>query len=203
MVRAVLHAAVVELARCGYVALRIEDVAARARVNKTTVYRRWPTKIALVSATLRSFGGPLPEPRPGPLRDQLLQLADDFVERARSAEGKGIARVAENDLDHPEVAALARELRAHFHAPWIVVVQRAIDDGELKASLDVALVVDTVVSTIMTRMFRYREKVEKHFVGALVDLVLDGARPTEARMSRRAAKAQLARNHGRERVSPR
>ena len=37
-----------ELALVGYGALRVEDVAARAAVNKTTVYRRWPEKVALV-----------------------------------------------------------------------------------------------------------------------------------------------------------
>lgn len=195
--RAVLQAAALELARSGYVAFRIEDVATRARVNRTTIYRRWPTKADLVSAILRSFGGPRPQSLPGPLREQsgpgglreqLLQLADDFVERARSAEGKGVARIAESELDHPEVAALAREVRAQFRAPWMAVVQRAIECGELKASLDVALVVDTMLATIRMRVFRPREKVDRHFLGALIDLVLEGAATTVARRRVRMAK---------------
>ena len=44
VVRDVLRAAIEELSTNGYSALRVEDVAARAGVNKTTVYRRWPTK---------------------------------------------------------------------------------------------------------------------------------------------------------------
>ena len=44
VVRDVLDASAKELARVGYAALRMDDVAAAAGVNKTTVYRRWPTK---------------------------------------------------------------------------------------------------------------------------------------------------------------
>ena len=50
IVRRTLAAAVDELGRVGYVDLRVEDVARRAKVNKTTVYRRWPTKEDLVRA---------------------------------------------------------------------------------------------------------------------------------------------------------
>jgi AcrR family transcriptional regulator len=48
VVRGVMEATLAELALTGYGALRIEDVAVRAGVNKTTVYRRWPTKEELV-----------------------------------------------------------------------------------------------------------------------------------------------------------
>src|SRR5512138_898011 len=57
VVRDVLAAAAAEMARVGYVALRVEDVAARAGVNKTTVYRRWPTKADLVRDVLCGLGG--------------------------------------------------------------------------------------------------------------------------------------------------
>ena len=48
VVHAVLEATLDELGLVGYGALSVEQVATRAGVNKTTVYRRWPTKAALV-----------------------------------------------------------------------------------------------------------------------------------------------------------
>jgi AcrR family transcriptional regulator len=33
-------------------AMRVEDIAARSGVNKTTIYRRWPTKAKLLKSAL-------------------------------------------------------------------------------------------------------------------------------------------------------
>ena len=42
----------------GYAGLRVEDVAAKAGVNKTTIYRRWPTRADLVIAALTALAAP-------------------------------------------------------------------------------------------------------------------------------------------------
>src|SRR4051794_31864923 len=73
VVRGVLGAALEELGRRGYGALKIDDVAMRAGVNKTTVYRRWPTKEDLVRAALLSITADrFVIPDTGSLRSDLL-----------------------------------------------------------------------------------------------------------------------------------
>jgi hypothetical protein len=52
VVQKILEAAREELATVGYRGFRIEEVAARAEVNKTTIYRRWPAKADLVREAL-------------------------------------------------------------------------------------------------------------------------------------------------------
>jgi DNA-binding transcriptional regulator YbjK len=52
---AILAATFRELIDSGYAAMSVEAVAARAGVNKTTIYRRWPTLDDLVT---RSPPGP-------------------------------------------------------------------------------------------------------------------------------------------------
>jgi AcrR family transcriptional regulator len=47
-----LDAVIEELAAASYERLSIPDVAERAGVNKTSVYRRWPTRSDLVRAAL-------------------------------------------------------------------------------------------------------------------------------------------------------
>src|SRR5262245_66483 len=94
VVRGVLAAALEELGRTGYGALRIEDVAARAGVNKTTVYRRWPTKEDLVRAALLSItADQFVVPNTGSLRTDLLAIARGMVAMARSCEGQGLMRM--------------------------------------------------------------------------------------------------------------
>ena len=74
VVEDVLKATLEEIGRAGYEALRVEDVASRSGVNKTTIYRRWPTKVDLVSAAMRHLA-PAPEPpETGSVRSDLLAL---------------------------------------------------------------------------------------------------------------------------------
>ena len=58
VVESVLHTTLEVLGQQGYAQLRIEDIAARAGVNKTTIYRRWPTRSRLVMAALTSLAAP-------------------------------------------------------------------------------------------------------------------------------------------------
>ena len=51
----ILQAALDELGEVGYGAFRIESVAARARVGKSTIYRHWPDKLALIADAFETF----------------------------------------------------------------------------------------------------------------------------------------------------
>src|SRR6266487_2194893 len=68
----ILRATAEELSTSGYAGLRIEDVAARSGVNKTTIYRRWPRKSDLVSAALLHLWADEAPPDTGSLREDLL-----------------------------------------------------------------------------------------------------------------------------------
>ena len=61
--RAVYAATVAELTDVGYGGLTMEGIAARARTGKAALYRRWPTKHALVLDALRHAMPPVPQPR--------------------------------------------------------------------------------------------------------------------------------------------
>jgi AcrR family transcriptional regulator len=52
VVETVRESTMVELARVGFSGLTIEGVAKAANVNRTTIYRRWPSKAALLLAVL-------------------------------------------------------------------------------------------------------------------------------------------------------
>lgn len=174
VVREVLDAALAELARVGYAALRVEDVAAQAGVNKTTIYRRWPTKAALVGAALRLVKGPAAPPETGSLRGDLLALARHSVARSSSLTGTGVVRMIMSELDHPEVGALFLALREEGRAPWITVLERATRRGELPAGSDPRLIAELILGAVSARL-RLREPIDEGFLEATVDLVVLGA----------------------------
>jgi AcrR family transcriptional regulator len=177
VVRAVLEAAVGELARVGYTALRVDDVAAGAGVNKTTVYRRWPTKPELVAAALRSLAGAQPEsPDTGALRSDLVLLMRALAAKACRTEGQTIHRMLLLAWDEPEVVEIVRVLRAEQFALWSEVVDRAIARGEIPAESDRRLIMDTLVGAAHSKFYRLREPMEHDDLLALIDLVLAGVK---------------------------
>src|SRR5690349_24183101 len=75
--RAILTATVDLLAERGLAAMSIEEVAARAGVGNTTIYRRWPSKgLLALDAFVDSFREEQPLPDTGTLRGDLLSALD-------------------------------------------------------------------------------------------------------------------------------
>jgi AcrR family transcriptional regulator len=173
----VLHATIAELGRVGYAALRFDDVAASAGVNKTTIYRRWPTKATLVEAALRAWRQPVGVPDTGSIDGDLYALGSELAGRATTTEKRCLTRVFNTELEHPEVAAIARTLRAESRAQWREVLDRAIARGQLPHGTDANVIVDLVWGALLTRI-RLDESVDRVWLQSLVHVVLEGVRAT-------------------------
>lgn len=176
VVREILRAGAEELARVGYEALRVEDVAARAGVAKTTVYRRWPTKPELVAAITRDFhDAERAIPDTGTLRGDLRAMLAEVAAKAESAEGQGIGRMIMMDIGHPEVQAIARATKEEFRRPWVVVLERAILRGELPAGSDKGLILNLLIGPLLTRRFRMNEALDDQTLELSLGIILEGA----------------------------
>jgi AcrR family transcriptional regulator len=186
VVQGVLVAALEELGRVGYGALRIEDVAARAGVNKTTVYRRWPTKPELVRAALMSVAGDrIKEPRTGTLRGDLIAIARNMVEVGCSVEGQGLFRMILVEGPGSELHAIAHSLKEGFEAVPRAILEAAAARGEIVLGSDAMLLFDAFAGAVHRRLFIQRGKVDDGFLERLVDLVLHGALSPAARAAKK------------------
>lgn len=172
IVAEVLRATAEELARVGYAALRVEDVARLAKVNKTTVYRRWPTKIELVTETLhRERERAIVTPDTGSVREDLRIMLHAFVEQGRTP----LARAWLSELGNTEVRTIMRGFRHRFESQWVAVVARGMARGELPADTSPLFLIEIVVAPIMGRLVRGEELPTDEFCAQVVDLVLTGA----------------------------
>jgi len=176
VVRAVLRAALDELSRSGFSALRVEEVATRAGVNKTTVYRRWPTRVDLVAAAIQAAVGYRESvPDTGSVRGDLLELVSRMLTVAQTPEGTAIVRLINSGLGgDPELEHLTRSLRKAAAARRLEVIERAQARGELPTDIDAGLLLDAVFAPIVLRVSRYGEEVDMETATALVDMVLAG-----------------------------
>ncbi|HYQ43010.1 MAG TPA: TetR/AcrR family transcriptional regulator [Polyangiaceae bacterium] len=172
----VLIATAEELSRVGYSALRVEDVAARSGVNKTTIYRRWPTKPDLIGAALRAVWESPEVPDTGSLRNDFVSSLKKTAAFAVSPIGRGLTRVIQIEQAHPEVEPIARSLREEFRDLRQVLVQRGIDRKELPADTDVRLLTDMMAAPIFYRLFTEGDTVSAEYIERVVDVVLCGVR---------------------------
>lgn len=176
VVAAVLNAVLTELVRVGYAALRHEDVAAKAGVAKTTIYRRWPTKADLVEAAIREFARrdePLPDT--GSLRKDLLAILEDTMTKVATPEGGAIARMVTMERGDTKIDALCQDLKERSQKHRSQVVLRAQKRGDLPKDADPILIIDCVFGLVMARMIRFGEKVDRATCERLIDLVVTGA----------------------------
>jgi AcrR family transcriptional regulator len=187
VVAAVLKVAAEEVTRAGYAGLRVERVAELAGVNKTTVYRRWPTKADLVEAAMRDFLGqrePLPDT--GAVRSDLVVMARRALAVAGAPEGRAFMRLIAVESGDPEVTALARTLRSSMLEHRVEIIERAKRRGELPPEVDARVLVDAIFVPLLTRAGRYQEEVDAATAEAFIDLVLAGAEHAPGRTHREA-----------------
>jgi AcrR family transcriptional regulator len=205
VVQRILAATMEELARVGYRALRVEDVAARAEVNKTTVYRRWPEKCALVRDALGCQAERVLAPvHTGSLRGDLLEMARTLLRLWSTPLGQGVVRMLVAEGDDAELADIKKALRRAREPLPAGVLADAVARGELTPDADLTLLISTFFAGIQHRVFFAKEPTDDAYLERLADLllygILRGAPAKEPPAPRRAAPAPAPRGRHRGRV---
>ena len=178
--RAILEAAVALLADRGLAAMSIEEVAARAGVGKTTIYRRWPSKgLLALDAFVASFREEQPLPDTGTLRGDLLAALHAWV-RAVTQTPMGsmlTALIAEAQHD-PELRGAWRDrVIEPLRSQHRIMLDRAIVRGEIPASVDQEVVLDLFFGAAEHRLLLSHLPMTDDFIDQVVDVILAGIQP--------------------------
>jgi AcrR family transcriptional regulator len=178
VVRKVLETALQQLAVHGYERLSVAEIAALAGLNKTSIYRRWPTKAALVGEALRAcMGHAVEPPDSGDLRADLLVLARTALAFVESPLGLAVLRTLLAEGANPDVKTLAGVMLQQRGASGPgLLLERAIQRGDLAPDTDIPLVLTTVAGAIMHRLLIEQQVVSEQFLVRLIDLVLGGVK---------------------------
>jgi len=139
----------------GFAAMTMEDVAQRAKVGKPTIYRRFPSKAALVAAVIDRQLPPEPElPDLGDTRAELWTA----VEKGAPKDGAAYVRltgglIAEQER-HPE---LLEAFRASVQRPRRAIIQSLVERGQgrgdIRDEVDPEDAVDQLVGPFLARVF--------------------------------------------------
>jgi AcrR family transcriptional regulator len=173
---AAIAATLAELAENGYSALSLESVARRAGVHKTTLYRRWGTREDLVlEAMLDRAGEHISVPNTGSLRKDLFELVQTAAANAASPEVAAMARAVVAQMPHDSrLAAANRRYWDERLALDGMIVEQAIERGEVAPDTQPHQVIESVLGPIHLRLLLTGEPVSPEFLKAIVDVVVDG-----------------------------
>jgi AcrR family transcriptional regulator len=175
--RAILAAAAALLAEGGFAALSIEEVAARAGVAKTTIYRRWNSRgVLALDAFLADFQSQQPPPDTGTLRGDLLAALRAWIRAVtRTSAGPILAGLIAESQRDPEFGVAWRErVVERLRAQHKLLLNRAIDRGEIPPDTDQEVVLDLLFGAAYHRLLQGHRPLTDVFARRVVDVIVAG-----------------------------
>jgi AcrR family transcriptional regulator len=149
---AILEAALHLLAEDGFRGMSVEAVAERAGTSKTTIYRWWPSKEALLAEAVAHGRHDLPFTPTGEPHADLVALLEVMIAHLPPRNCSPIARLVGAMADSDELAEL---FRTHVIEPRRagvrVRLQAAVDASVLSGELDLELAIDQLVGPLLYR----------------------------------------------------
>jgi len=171
---AILDAAVELLREDGYDRFTIEGVATRAGVGKTTVYRRWTSKEALITEAVGRIVDEIRIPDSGAIEGDLLALMRQAVRLYRTP--------ANARLMPGLVAAMARSTRvaravrsgflASRRRSIRELLERAVARGELRDDMDRELALDLLAGPLFYRLLVTGGPIDEKLARGVVGVML-------------------------------
>ena len=179
--QAMLKAALDLVLEVGFRAVSIEGIAARTGVGKTTLYRRWPNKAAVVMEALVGLLGPASRFPENEKATERIRLQMQITAKAfRGRVGALVtALLAEAQFD-PELAESFREKwTLPRRRPVYVILEEAIGHGEVREDIDIETAIDAFYAPIYYRLQMGTGAISEAFVNKVFQQAMDGQRKIE------------------------
>jgi TetR/AcrR family transcriptional regulator of autoinduction and epiphytic fitness len=174
--RVICRAALKEFAKTGYSGFRMESVAVRAGVGRSTVYRHWPNKGALIADALETLNA-----QPDPARDLVEGDARQRVElilnhlvavlgdSPLSACVPALVHAAETE---PAVRDFHHTYSARRRQRLTDTIAAGVEAGEFPARVDPDAASVALAGAMFYRRLMTADVPDGEFIARLVDTVL-------------------------------
>lgn len=171
---AILMAAEEILRGAGLSGFSIEAVARRAKAGKPTIYRWWPSKAALLLDVYHRQKGETFYTDTGDTREDLVQFLETLLGFWKAGGGEIFRSIiAEAQSDSHALEALRDYAVTRCRASG-VILERGVARGEIRAELDIPLVMELFSSFCWQRLLTGRLDASRQQLAHLVDAVLTG-----------------------------
>jgi AcrR family transcriptional regulator len=177
----ILIAAAEVMAEKGIGGLSIEEVASRAGVGKTTIYRRWSSRGTLaLDAFLDEFGEQPGLPDTGTFAGDLREALGAWViaVAGTNAGAMLVGLLAEIQQDRTLAAAWQDRVIAPLRAQYSIMLDHGVSRGEIPADTDAGIVLDLVFGACYYRLLLHGQHghrpLNEQFVNQVVAVVAAG-----------------------------
>lgn len=168
------------LAEIGFAELTVEAVAARSGVAKSTIYRHWPGKLALVEATCWRSQDAAVSPPEGPVADRLVAVLTPLATRLHHPHlSRALVALIQASEHWPDVRTVQLGISDAGRARVIAVLRRGIELGELVPDADVEMLCDLLAGYLFERRMVCWEPMPVDRLPTLVELVLRSVRVSD------------------------
>ena len=155
--------------------ISVDEVSRRSGVAKTTIYRHWPTRAALVLDACTQLTPAPRVPDHGSFAQDVSELIETLAKLLNSARWTGvlpsIVDAAERDAG---VAQVLARIQSGHAAPFRESVLRAQRRGELAKEIDPGTMAATLLGPLFYRRWFSREPIGKAFTRALIRQAVEG-----------------------------
>ena len=167
-----------EMIERGYAGLTIEAIAARAGVNRTTIYRRWGDKPRLVvDVLLDSVSEAVPMPDTGSIDEDLVQLLHEVTVNITGSFASQVIHDLIGQMPHsPELKEVVHEFWERRFALNREVIIRAIKRGDLPVGTDPDLLIEMSIGPLYLRLLVTDKPIDGAYAERVALMVLAAVR---------------------------
>ena len=161
--------------RTGWAGFTIDAVAKSGGVGRAAIYRRWPTKEALLTGALETVL-PLVDPiDTGTLTGDLTELARQLLRGYRDSSGLIAVRVALDACVYPDLLeALTATISTSRFVATRDIVRRAVSRGELPEHVRTTLLLEMLTGAVLSRVLFAHDATEAPSAATADDAYIDG-----------------------------
>lgn len=177
------------LKKGGYRAVTIDGIARHIGRARTSLYRRWPSKRNLVAYAVVSEMGDNPAADTGSIRGDLEAAVGTLKNAFAGPLGQALAGlVADMAQDAALAASIRQQVLAARRKSMREALERARMRGEVRAGLDVELVLDMLTGPFYYRTLFGHASVTPQMTRLVVDYILELVSPDHSHTERVLAK---------------
>ena len=174
--------------------LSIEAIAREAGAGKTTIYRWWPSKAAVViDAFMANHLVHTPVRTDVPVREALESHLESLIGQYAGQPGRLVSQIlAECQYDSETRQMFLDRFFLNRYQTIVDLVQRGIDNGELPADADAELLSEMMYAPVYQRLLFAHRPLRPELARRLVGQAFDLVKPATASRARSRAKRNAA-----------